>query len=80
MTDTTLWAVHVEGPDDVIAAVDRAEADAKAKEINDGYEAFKQRPDHRPDVDVRWHANVIEWPYSAAEHHEEVATGDDRWT
>jgi hypothetical protein len=79
MTDTKLWAVHVEGPDDVIAAVDRAEADTRAKEINEMYEAFTKRPDADPAVDPRWHASVVEWPYDLADHAEDVARGDDRW-
>lgn len=73
-----LWAVHVEGPDDVIAAADRAEADAKAVEINAAWETFSQRPD-ASDNDPRWHATVVPWEWSAEDHAEEVARGDERW-
>lgn len=74
----TLWALHIEGPDDVIAARDRAEADERAAEINAAYEQYKQRPDAGPD-DPKWCAVVITWPGTATDHAEEVALGDGRW-
>ena len=80
MSTDTLWAVHIAGPDDVIAAKDRAEADAKAAEINDLWERFTQRADYDPELDPRWHATVIPWPGSAEDHAGQVALGDERWT
>ena len=75
----TLWAVHVLGPDDVIAAADKAEAEKHAKGINDWFERWSQRPGFDPELDPRVHAKVIKWPYSAAGHAEQVARGDERW-
>jgi len=77
---TELWAVHIEGPDDIIACADRAEADQRTKEINDAWETLSRRPDANPELDGRFHAVVIPWEWSALEHTEEVARGDDRWT
>jgi hypothetical protein len=76
--NTELWAVHIEGPDDIVAAADRHEADTKATEINAAYETFAKRPD-ASEFDVRWHANVVPWPFSTVDHVEEVARGDERW-
>jgi hypothetical protein len=78
VTEPELWAVHVEGPDDVIAAADRAEANTKAAEINQAWEEFRQRPD-ASENDPRWRAVVVPWTYGAAEHAEEIARGDERW-
>ncbi len=74
-----LWAVHIEGPDDIIAAADAAEAHTKATEINQAWEIFSRRPD-ASENDPRWHAVVVPWPWSAREHTSEVARGAERWT
>lgn len=74
-----LWAVHVQGPDDVIAARDRYEADARTAEINASWEAFKLRPGFDPDTCGRWHAVVVPYPGTAEQHAREVARGDERW-
>lgn len=80
MTDLPmLWAVHVQGPDDIIATVDRAEADQHAEAINAWYERQTMRPDFDPETFPRVHAEVIEWPYSRTGHAEDVARGDVRW-
>ena len=78
---TDLWAIHVQGPDDIIAVADREEGEKYAKGYNDAYVKFTQRPDHNPSLDGRWHAVVIPWPedWSAEDHAEEVARGDERW-
>lgn len=72
MTEPELWAVHIEGPDDVIACADRAEADTRAAEINQAWAQFRQRPD-ASDNDPRWHAVVVPWTYGSDDHAEEVA-------
>lgn len=76
---STLWAVHIEGPDDIIATVDRDEADQQARQINDWYTAVTKRPDFDAETFPRVHADVIEWPFSPAAHAEDVARGDERW-
>lgn len=75
----TLWAVHIEGPDDIIAAADRAEADRCAGWINNWYTAVTKRPDFDAETFPRVHADVVEWPFSPAAHAEDVARGDERW-
>ncbi len=63
-----LWAVHVEGPDDIHAATDRASADQLAAGYNAAYEQFAKRPDANAEHDAHWNAVVIPWPYSAEAH------------
>ena len=75
----TLWAVHVQGPDDLIAAVDRAEAERHAKDINDWFEAETKRPDYNPETWPRIHAEVVEWRSDRAGHAADLARGDERW-
>lgn len=67
-----LWAVHVEGPDDVLAMRSRTDAETHAQLINDMYEKFRNRPDHS-ELDGRWHAVVVPWPYDAVGHAESLA-------
>lgn len=74
----TLYAVHVEGPDDVIAATDRAEAEVRAAEINGIAEEIASRSD-ASSADPVIRAVVVEWPYSLAEHAAAIAEGDGRW-
>ena len=57
MSATKLWAVHVQGPDDVIACVDRESADSLALELN---KIIKQVSSSRFPNCV---CTVIEWPY-----------------
>jgi hypothetical protein len=71
MSDT-LWAVHVEGPDDILAMPDRATADIKADEINGIAQMLRNRPDASPN-DPRISAKVIEWDGTAEEHAEYLA-------
>lgn len=78
MSSRTLYAVHIEGPDDLIAAVDLAEAEARAAEINGIAEELADLSNASP-ADPVIRAVVIEWPYSFAEHAEEIARGDERW-
>jgi hypothetical protein len=75
----TLWAVHVQGPDDVIAAAGKAEAERHAQGINDWYERRSKEPDFDPVTFPRIRAEVIEYPYSRESHAREVARGDERW-
>lgn len=71
MSDSDLWAVHVQGPDDIFAMPSRAAADAYAADVNAAYEQFKARPDASK-YDASWHAEVIAWDGTPAEHAEEV--------
>ena len=52
---TTMWAVHVRGPDDVIPAPSRAEAEAACVLLN---ACFERTPALR---DLGAHAVVTEW-------------------
>lgn len=74
-----LWAVHVEGPDDVLAAADRADAETHANAINEWYARWSTRPDADPGLDPRVHANVIEWDGTPEDHAADLARGDVRW-
>ena len=55
---TTMWAVHVQGPDDLHACHDREVADAVALLLN---RQFRRRV--KPD-DPSMTAEVVPWPYS----------------
>jgi hypothetical protein len=71
-TDTTLWAMHVLGPDDIVAMPDRATAEAKAAEVNAIAEMLRRRPTAW-DLDPHLSAAVIEWTGTAAEHAADLA-------
>ena len=73
MTETGFWALHINGPDDVIAMPDKATAEAKAKEFNELAERHRNRPDARPDVEPHMSAEVMEWEWSPEEHDEALA-------
>jgi len=67
----TLWAVHVEGPDDVLAAASEAAAIAEAEEIN-AYFARRAAEDPSP-YDPTMSAKVIGWPFSPERHAKSLA-------
>ncbi|WP_260428241.1 hypothetical protein [Burkholderia sp. Bp9031] len=77
---TKLWMLNIQGPDDVVAAPSKEDADKVAVAFNAYWDAYlaKQRaqsvadgrnPDHWPTVT----AVVIEWDGTANEHAESVA-------
>lgn len=77
---TKFWMLNIQGPDDVVAAPSKEDADKVASAFNAYWSAYlaKQRaqsvadgrnPDHWPTVT----AVVIEWDGSASEHAESVA-------
>ncbi|MBZ5795938.1 hypothetical protein K8353_38055 [Burkholderia contaminans] len=77
---TKLWMLNVQGPDDIVAAPSKDEADVVATAFNAYWGAYltKQRaesvakgenPDHWPTVT----AVVVEWDGTAVEHAESVA-------
>lgn len=80
MTDTTLWMLHIQGPEDVVGAPSKEAADKVAA----GYNAYwgdylsKKRaesvaegknPDHWPTIT----AVVVEWDSTAKAHAKSVA-------
>ena len=60
MSAGTLWAVHIEGPDDVLACIDKDVADATAEALNKIIEQVSTP------MWPRCVASVIEWPYDMA--------------
>lgn len=75
MTESTLWMVHIQGPDDIVAAPSKEEADKVAAAFNAYWSAYldKQRaqsvaegrnPDHWPTVT----AAVVEWDSTPKQH------------
>jgi hypothetical protein len=64
---TDLWAVHVQGPDDILAAASKESAEEQAAAINRFYEEFQRRLT-ASEFDPRWHAVVIPWDGTAEEH------------
>lgn len=69
----TLWAVHVEGPDDIIPMPDRTTAERAAARCNTGADAFRARPDYDPQRDAIWHASATPWPWDPEGHAEALA-------
>lgn len=67
-----LWAVHVEGPDSIIAAESFEEADERAREVND----YVRR---KPCGDVLFRALVVRWRGTPERHAADVAKGPERW-
>lgn len=70
-TETTtaeLWAVHVQGPDDVLPMRTREAADKHAAELNESWATYcAANPDttgFRPDV----HTEVVPWDGTAELH------------
>ncbi len=61
MSAGELWAVHIQGPDDVIACVDRESADSLALELNKIIEQVSSP------MSPNCAATVIEWPYGLNE-------------
>lgn len=75
MSTNTLWMLHIQGPDDIVAAPSREQTAAVAAAFNAYWGAYlaKQRaqsvadgrnPDHWPSVS----AVVTEWRGTAREH------------
>jgi len=61
MNTDKLWAVHVQGPDDVYACESKEQADATAKTFN---QIINQVPSPMWTI---CKATVIEWPYAKEE-------------
>ncbi|MFP3564747.1 hypothetical protein [Paraburkholderia sp. SIMBA_030] len=80
MSETKLWMLHIEGPDDIVAAPSKEEADKVAAAFNAFYGAYlaKQRaasvaagrdPNNWPTIN----AVVVEWDSTAKAHAKSVA-------
>lgn len=63
------WALHLKGPDDVVAAPSREAAEIVARNFNAYWDAHKHERDH----DVRVVAEAIEWDHGAVDHARSVA-------
>jgi hypothetical protein len=80
VTNSKLWMLHIQGPDEIVAAPSKDEAERVAAAFNAYWGAYlaKQRaasvaegkdPDNWPTIN----AVVIEWDSTPAEHAESVA-------
>lgn len=70
--DATLWAVHIQGPDDIVAVADYLTAVKVANTFNEWWEALKtERPLHP--YDPRMWASPVEYTGGAKSHAEWVA-------
>jgi len=68
MSDEKLWCCHVRGPDDLLPAATELDAHRMANETNQKF-GGPQSDRNMPVIS----AIVIEWPYDAASHAEELA-------
>ena len=71
-----LWAVHIQGPDDIVAMISKKAADAYASEINTAYEAEALS---RNGALPYMHAIVTPSPWLAAEHWRRCAQIQEEW-
>lgn len=67
--DTTLWAVHIQGSDEYIAAASRKDA----VEIKAQLDHFDAANTHRANF-PKANAQVVPWPHDAASHAESLET------
>lgn len=73
---TQLYAVHIEGPDDIHAAPSKEQADTWAAQIN---ELVKRQTEANPSEHwPRTVAKVIPWTGTPEEHAVEVLKWDER--
>ncbi|CAH2910831.1 MAG: hypothetical protein CPSOU_1859 [uncultured Paraburkholderia sp.] len=63
----TSYAVHIQGPDDIIAAPGKREAEVLAEKLNSFFESLKSGP-AAPTIE----AVVIKWPFAPTSHAEEL--------
>ncbi|MFM0503892.1 hypothetical protein [Paraburkholderia caffeinilytica] len=69
----TLYAVHVQGPDDIIAAPSKREAEVLAEKLNPYFIEMAQKfGPSAPTIE----AVVIAWPYEPSKHANEL---EQRW-
>ena len=78
-TDTVtpdLWAVHVVGPDDLLAAPSHEAAASLAKRLRDYFDTWPV-DEYRPKLQ----AITVVWPHSREQHAAEVArlTAEGTW-
>ena len=77
MSDSTLWAILIPGPDDLFAMASESDAQKAAEEHNAAVKAnglaerFKIPEDHL-------FAKVVPWPHSAESHAESLASGESQ--
>lgn len=69
-TNETLWCVHIPGPDDLYAAVNRGEAQRHADALNRAIRRyFEQNPRTENDAsEESMTALVIPWPWDTESH------------
>jgi hypothetical protein len=72
--DPTLWAVSIQGPDDIIAAADHLSAVKIANTFNRFWQQMKEKAPQRAH-DPRMWAVPVEWPYTAKSHAESLVSG-----
>lgn len=65
----TLYAVHVQGPDDIIAAPSKREAEVLAEKLNSFFAGISSASPAAPTIE----AVVIAWPYAPSAHADELA-------
>ncbi|MCP4410171.1 MAG: hypothetical protein GY807_21000 [Gammaproteobacteria bacterium] len=68
--DLTLWAVHIIGPDEILAAPNHAVAEIHARELN---KAVHNRVSW--DDEILCFAYAVPWPHSADDHAKAVKKG-----
>ncbi|MET0416076.1 MAG: hypothetical protein ABW022_08650 [Actinoplanes sp.] len=70
---TDLWALHIEGPDDLIPMPSKVVADEKAADLNRVFRLLSTIGTPNPAAEPAMLAEVIPWTGTADEHAETMA-------
>ena len=73
--DESLWAVHISGPDDLLAMPSRAAAERYATQVNNMYQSAVLGGANFP----RIHASVVSSPWDELTHWRNCATVQSDW-
>jgi hypothetical protein len=73
LNNSGLYAIHITGPDSILAVESFNIAEHKKVELN---AQFKQLPVHS--FSPKLEANIVDWPYDRESHAEAVLNAD--WT
>ncbi len=72
VSQTTLWCVHIQGPDDLIAFPDQASAEREAAVINEAMERHAATREPSPNWPTLKAVAAV-WPWSAEAHAADLA-------
>lgn len=75
-----LWALHVEGPDDLYAAPSQEAAEKRAVEFNAWWTARRAAGETRSEFAPTVNAVAVPWPYTPEAHAEDLPDWEEEWS